>query len=216
MKQAQAEQAPPPQDRSYHLAKTLALLVTAAGLAVMAGWVLDIGVLKSIRAGWVSMKFVTAIAFVLSGVTLYFLARVREGAFDEAQVALPLTALMIALLMGLLFFSTVLGMHTGIEDLFVKDSGDARSVAPGLPSLPTMGNFLLVALAAILALLSPARLLLILRAIGISIGAIGALAALGYVFGVPLLYYYIEGLNSAMALHTALLFVLLGTGLACL
>jgi hypothetical protein len=123
---------------------------------------------------------------------------------------------MIALLMGLLFFSTVLGMHTGIEDLFVKDSGDARSVTPGRPSLPTIANFLLVALAAILALINPAPLLVMLRAIGIYIGATGALAALGYIFGVPLLYYYIADLNSAMALHTALLFVLLGTGLACL
>jgi hypothetical protein len=48
------------------------------------------------------------------------------------------------------------------------------------------------------------------------VGLTGALAAAGYVFNAPLLYYYLSGVNSAMALHTALLFVIIGTGLVCL
>jgi hypothetical protein len=42
------------------------------------------------------------------------------------------------------------------------------------------------------------------------------LAVAGYIINAPVLYYYVEGLNSALAFHTAGLFVLLGTGLLCL
>lgn len=198
------------------IAKLISLIVCIAGCAVITGWIFNIPALKSISPSWVSMKFSTAIAFVASGVTLYFLARAQEGEYEKAQIALSMTSLILAILMGLLFFSAIFGVQTGLESLFVKDPGDARSVMPGRPSLPTMVNFMLMAVAAILAILNPARLRPKLRAIGIVIGVLGACAAAGYIFNVPLLYYYIAGINSAMAMHTALLFVLLGTGLVCL
>jgi hypothetical protein len=197
-------------------AKLISVIICIAGLAVMAGWIFNVPVLKSISLSWVSMKFSTAIAFVVSGVTLYFLARAQEGEFEKAQIALSMTSLIIAILMGLMFFSAVFGIQTGIESLFVKDPGDARSVLPGRPSVPTMVNFMLVAVAAIMTILNPARLQPKLRIIGIIIGVLGTLAAAGYIFKVPVLYYYIAGLNSAMALHTALLFMLLGAGIICL
>jgi hypothetical protein len=201
---------------SHRFVKILSLFVAAAGLVVMAGWIFDINVLKSLSPIWVSMKFSTAVAFAASGTSLFFIVRVLEGEFDIAQVVLSLTTLTITLLMGLLLFSAILSIPTGIENLFVKEIGEVKSVAPGRPSVPTMINFLLMALAAILALQHPARLLPKLKIIGIIIGLTGALAAAGYAFNVPLLYYYLPGVNSAMALHTALLFVILGTGLLCL
>jgi len=36
---------------------------------------------------------------------------------------------------------------------------------------------------------------------------------LGYIINAPILYYTISGWSTAMALHTAILFVLLGIGL---
>ena len=209
-------QEPFPEGRPNPLVKAISLFVTVAGLAVMAGWIFDIGALKSISPAWISMKFSTAIAFVASGVTLYFLARAREGEFEKAQMALSITSLIISLIMGLLFFSDIFGVKTGIEDLFIKDTDRVQSVVPGMPSAPTMINFMLVALAAITTLLNSANLVEKLRIIGIIIGTIGALSVAGYIFNAPLLYYYIEGINSAMALHTSLLFILFGVGLACL
>jgi nitric oxide reductase large subunit len=52
--------------------------------------------------------------------------------------------------------------------------------------------------------------------IGLIVGVIGALAVVGYIINAPLFYYFIAGVNSAMAFHTAILFVLLGMGLLCL
>jgi len=198
------------------LIKVIAYLVTAAGLTVMLGWILDINLVTSLSPDWVSMKFSTALAFVLSGTTLYFLVRAQEGEFEKAQVALSITSLMLALLMGLMFFSALFGVQTGIEELVIRDPGDMRTVAPGRPSLPTMLNFILIALAAVLAILNPAKLKAQLRIIGGLMAAIGTVAVIGYLFNAPLLYYYLAGINSAMALHTALLFVLLGAGFLCL
>jgi hypothetical protein len=205
-----------PNKINFTFVKVLSLVVTAAGLAVMAAWIFDIVLLKSIAPAFVSMKFSTAFAFVVSGISLYFLVRAREGEFEKAQVALSITSFMLAILMGLLFFSDIFGIETGMENLFVQDPGDAKSVVAGMPSVPTMINFLLIALAGILAILNPAGILSMLRTIGVMIGAVGALAVAGYVLGVPLLYYFIPGLNSAMALHTAVLFTACGVGLLCL
>jgi hypothetical protein len=198
-------------------ARILSLVVIIAGILVIIGWFFDIGVLKSIWPTWISMKFPTAVVFVLSGITLYFIVRAIEGEFDKAQVVIPITSMAIILLMGTLFLSAVFGVHTGIEDLFVRDMpGATMSVVPGRPSLPTMVNFILIAAAGILTILDSRKLKLKLRIIGLVVATIGAIAIAGYIFNAPLLYYYIEEINSAIAFHTAALFVLLGIGLLCL
>lgn len=205
-----------PEGKPNPLVKAISLFVTVAGLAVMAGWIFDIGPLKCISPAWISMKFSTAIAFVASGITLYFLVRAREGEFEKAQIALSITSLIIALIMGLLFFSDIFRVQTGIENLFIKDTDTVKSVVPGMPSAPTMINFMLIALAAIMTLLNSANIVKKLKIIGIIVGAVGALPVAGYIFNMPFLYYYIDDITSAMALHTSLLFILIGAGLACL
>ena len=204
-------------EKKREIAKILSLVVILAGFTVIVGWIFDIRILKSIMPAWVSMKFDTAIAFVLSGITLYFIIRAIEGEFDKAQVALSITSLIIILLMGTLFFSAVLEIRTGAEDLFIKEAaGTAKTVTPGRPSMPTMVSFLMVAAAGILTTLNPVNLRTKLRIIGVIIGLIGALAVVGYIINKPILYYYIEEINSAIALHTAALFMVMGIGFLCL
>jgi len=198
-------------------AKVLALVVSVAGILVILGWIFDVGSLKSLSPAWISMKFNTAVAFVLSGVILYFIAQTRTGESDAAQVALPIASLMILLLMGTLFFSTLFGVHTGAEELFIQDlEAIPTMVIPGQPSLPTMFNFILIASAAILVTFNPAKWTAVLKIKGFLIGMIGTVAVVGYLTNVPLLYYFVPGANNAMACHTAILFVFLGIGFLCL
>jgi hypothetical protein len=204
-------------EKKQKIAKAISLVVIIAGLGVIAGWIFDIGFLKSISPAWISMKFDTAVAFVLSGVTLYFLVRAMEGEYDKAQVALSITSLIIILLMGILFFSTIFNIQTGAEELFIKETSVAvKTIIPGRPSLPTMINFILIAVGGIMTLLNCGNLRLKLRGIGLIVGVIGGLATAGYISNIPTLYYYIAGVNSAMACPTAALFVLTGIGLLCL
>jgi hypothetical protein len=206
-----------PEKHSNLFVKTLAVAVAAAGLAVMAGWIFDIGFLKSGNPAWISMKFMTAIAFIPSGIMLYFITRASEGETDKSQIVIFITSLIIILLMGIFFFSSFFGVHTGLEELFIKDPGDtAKTVVPGRPSLATMLAFLFMGLAGILTMMNVKNFLVKLRILGMLIVVIGALAITGYIVGAPVLYYYIAGINSAIALPTAILFVALGTGLSCL
>lgn len=199
------------------IAKGLSLAVIIAGIMVIVGWVFDISILKSISPAWISMKFDTAIGFVLSGITLYFIVRAIEGDFDLAQVVLSIISLLIILLMGILFFSNLLGIRMGLEDLLIKETpGGIKTVTPGQPSLPTTINFILIGVAGILTILNLEKLPSKLKMIGLIVGVIGALAVVGYIINAPLFYYFIAGVNSAMAFHTAILFVLLGMGLLCL
>lgn len=198
-------------------AKISALTVGTAGIIVIIGWIFNIEFLKSISPSWISMKFTTALAFVASGITLYFIARNREGEPDKSQIVLSITSLVIIIIMGVLFLSALLGIHTGTEDLIVKETNiSPMSVIPGRPSLPTMLNFILIALAGIFTILDNKILQVKLKIIGSIVAVIGAIAVTGYIFNRPDLYYFIEGLNSAMALHTAILFVIMGAGLICL
>ncbi len=200
-----------------NVARTLSLIVMLGGTTVMAGWVLDMPVLKSILPIWVTMKFSTALCFSLSAVTLFIIAGSLERRSGATEVVLPICVLAILLLMGTLLASTFVGVRTGIEDLFVKEAeGALKSTTPGRPSVGTMMDFILLAVAGLLTTFDIRNLRSKLSVVGWIVGIVGGMAVGGYVLDAPLLYYTLEGWSTAMAFHTAILFVLLGVGLIVL
>ncbi len=200
--------------RSHTIARFLAVVVSIIGVMVMAGWVLEIEILKRILPQWVTMKFTTAFSFLLSGVTLYFISKIVEGNRALAQLVIPITTLTTLTLMLTLLASSVLGVRTGVEDLFVKESqGAIKTSSPGRPSIGTMACFILLGTAGVLAILIPKQLAAKLPFIGLPVLLLGALAIVGYLVDVPALYYTHTKVSTAMAFHTAILFVLLGVGL---
>ncbi len=199
------------------VAKTLSLVVLLGGGTVMVGWIFDIPVLKSILPIWVTMKFSTALCFFLSAVILFVIAGSVERRSEAIQVVLPICALVILLFMMTLLVSTFLNVRTGIEDLFVKEAeGAVKSTTPGRPSVGTMVNFVLLAVAGLLTMLDIRNLRSKLSVVGWMVAIVGGIAVGGYVLDAPLLYYTVEGWSTAMAFHTAILFMLLGVGLIVL
>jgi len=199
------------------IVQSLGVIVTLSGLTVMLGWILDINTLKSILPIWVTMKFSTALCFFLSGITLYFIASSQEKGLGIAQVVLPATTLGILLIMSTLLISVFIGVRTGVEDLFIRETeGAVKTTTPGRPSVGTMINFILMATAGIFTMLNTTNLKVKLVIIGRIVVVIGGVAMVGYIFNAPVFYYTIEGFSTAMAFHTAILFVLLGTGLISL
>ena len=199
------------------IAKLLALAIFLSGFATVTAWLFKAAYLMAVFPCWIPMKFDTAIGFILCGIILYFIARSIGGDFDVAQVALAITTLAMIMLMGTLFFSDLLEIHTGLEELFIKDyhhSGD--SPVPGRPPLMTVVNFILIAAAGIMNMFNTVKLRLIMKLIGLAVAAIGALALAGHCFNAPVLYFATGGLSSAMAASSAALFVLSGMGLICL
>lgn len=200
------------------MAKIAGMIVIVVGIIVTVGWILDIGALKSLLPQWVTMKFTTALSFIFSGLTLYFAARFYEGRREGLpEIVLPLSALIVFLLMATNLGSALLGINTGIDSIFVKEAaGAVKSVAPGRPSIPTMADFVLIALAGAVTMMELVGTEAYLRWLGGTIAVIGAVAVLGYILGVPQLYYYFPGVNTAMAAHTAILFIICGAGFVLL
>jgi hypothetical protein len=194
----------------------LSFIIVLSGFLVIAGWVFGITAIISISPSWVSMKFTTAIAFVLSGIILYFIKKAQEGWYDIAQVVISIATMVLLLLMGTMFLSSLLGVVTGLEDAFIRDTGVLNTVIPGRPSTVTMVDFLLVSSGGILTLLKTENQMSKLKVIGFIIILTGTTAVIGYLTNLSVLYYYLKGINSAMALNTAILFILMGTGFVCL
>ena len=82
--------------------------------------------------------------------------------------------------------------------------------------MPTLINFILIAASGVVTVFHLAHLKSILSWLGGMIAVIGAVAFAGYLLDMPRLYYSIAGVNTAMAFHTAILFVLFGGGLLLL
>ena len=193
--------------------EAIGIAVSLSGLAVMAGWFLGIEALKSILPVWVSMKFTTALSFFLCGIELYFIARYQKKDRELTVVVIPIICMVIFLLMTSLLVSTVLKVNTGVEELFVKDSMvTVGSVAPGRPSVATMINFILIAASGIVITLNIKELNKLPAILGMTVALIGLTAILGYAINQPWLYYAVTGKSSAIAVHTAILFVLWGAG----
>lgn len=198
---------------NLRIAKLLSFVITLGGAIVMAGWILEIEALKSILPFWVTMKFLTALSFFLSGIILYFVAYNTEGGFVLNQIMIAISSILILFFMLNLLLATLFNFSTGIEDLFVHELRDAvKTTIPGRPSIGTMINFTLVSIAGLTSLFEVKKFNHKIYIIGIIVLIIGSIAVLGYIASVPLLYYTITGYSTAMALHTAILFMLAGIG----
>ena len=192
---------------------SLSGLVVFSGMLVMAGWVFDIEVLKSILPIWVTMKFTAAFSFILSGFVLYFVKTGFEQKSDGIQMALTISILIILLIMVTFLLSSVFNIRTGVEDFFVRElEGAIKTSTPGRPSIGTMFNFLLVSVIGVFTMYEVKKLAAKIHFTGFLILFVGCIAILGYILSVPRLYFLFEGYSSAMAIHTAILFIILGIG----
>jgi hypothetical protein len=199
------------------IAKILAAIIVVVGTMVMIGWFIGIPALTSILPQWVTMKFSTALSFALSGVILYIVSSLENERSTLAESVLLICSLAISTLMVVLLISIVLGFRSGIENLFVRETeGAVKTTTPGRPSVGTMVNFIVIATIGILGIINSEKYKKQLLIVGWLVGVIGVAAVVGYIINLPLLYYTVEGVSTAMAFHTALLFTLLGAGMVIL
>lgn len=117
----------------------------ALGLAVLAGWWLDLPALKSVLPGAVSMKANTALCFVLAGAALALLA--GATASPGRTRAGRLLALLVILIGALALGEYLFGWRLGIDELLFKDDpGTVATSAPGRMAPSTAVGFLLLGL----------------------------------------------------------------------
>ena len=198
--------------QKYNIVKILATIVTGIGAMVIIGWVFDIQVLKSVSPSFVTMKVSTAISFVMSGIIIYLMNEIKHKNSNFAKISLVAPITVIIFFMTVFLFSSISGIRTGIEDMFIKETEAIRSVTPGRPSISTMTSFIAVVIASLLLTFKPLKNKSFFI-IGNIIIATNSLSLIGYASGLSFLYYEIEGWSTAMALHTSIAFVITGTSM---
>ena len=149
------------------------------------------------------MKVNTALCFVLAGAAL---------ALRERRALRLICAGIVAVVSALSLAEYVTGADFGIDQLWVRDPGDAQTV-PGRMAQVTGISFILASLSLLLVGARARAALWAQQAMALTVGALGMVALLGYAYDVRQLYG-LAGFSS-MALHTATALVLLAAGLVC-
>src|SRR5450432_117108 len=178
-----------------HIAGPIAMTV---GSLALVGWLLGIGTLTSVLPGFATMKPNTAFCFVLAGFALWLL-RVRRAQSDQfnpkhlrwAQFCAALVSLV-----GLLILAEyLLDVNLGLD-------GDLGRMA-----LATAFGFTVLGLALLLLEAKSAIGFWFSQSLALVVLLVGGVGALGYIHGARALYNLVP--YNSVALHTALLFVVL-------
>ena len=183
----------------YIIAVGLATILI--GLITIAGWFLGIERLTNIAAGLPTMKFNTALGFVLSGLSLLAISRNQHKIifFTGLFSAITLTALASAELSEYIFH-----FNAGIDEFFIQDNFEKSAGLPGRMGAGTALSFLLCALGILGRLTHQKFFRRIAQYLFHTVSIIAIVAILGYMFQVPQ-FYKLMMLNS-MALVTAVTF----------
>jgi PAS domain S-box-containing protein len=189
-------------------ARAAGIAVSALGAAVLAGWTLDIAVLKSLSAGLASMKPNTAFSFLLAGGALQILS---TGPSSTHMRLLSLVCAFAVSLIGILTLSQYLFVwNLDIDQLLFSEApGAVGTSAPGRMAPGSavccflLGTSLLV--------LDIRRCYPVAQLLTLFAALVALTALIGYVYGVESLYGV--GSTTQMALHSSLGFLLLSSGI---
>jgi signal transduction histidine kinase len=178
--------------------------VAAVGALVLAGWVLDIGFLKSVY-GPITMKTNTAIGLLVCGLSLWAAASGRS----RVAVACASVATTIGLLTLVQHLS---GWNFGIDELlFTEAPGAAATASPNRMGPNGATSLVLTGAALLLLLRGTPRSARLAQWTAVGCSMLAMLAVAGYVYGAVQLYAVAQ--ITGIALHTALSFLVLSVGI---
>lgn len=203
------------------IAITTAITVFIIGCSVILGWMLNIPLLKSVLPGLVTMKANTALGFILGGASLWCWLRQRKtrqpsaGGENSSPPFLLYSSIaaFAVLLIGLLtLIQYGFQVDFGIDQLLFKENVDAVATStPGRMAPNSAFNFLVLGAAQLLLCL-PRPKFLASQSIAIGAFLLALLGFLGYLYG-NVYFYMLDPSFTAMALHTAVAFILWSSGI---
>ncbi len=182
--------------------RALSITVLAVSSVVLLGWVFQNPTLIQIHPSFVPMQFNTALCFAISatGVLLGFSGR------STLSVVFGLTVMVISFLTILQY---MLGVNFNIDQLFIGFYISTLTPFPGRMGINTALCFFIIGLSIVLIVKnSPINILKLLAPLVVGLSW---LALSGYILGIDTAYVW--GDWSGMAIHTAVLFILLGCSL---
>ena len=192
----------------------LRALAFAAGIAavcissaVLLGWTMGISWVLNLSPGFVTMKPVTALCFLLSGVSLSLLAS-SHSLHRLAQVL----AILVALVGAASILQVVARLNFGFEELLFRHALFASGIPhPGRPSITAAIAFVFLGVALALLAMRASQGVRAAQVLSLFVVFFALVNFLGYLYGVDDLYRAFR--YNPIAVHTALGFLLLGLGI---
>ena len=179
------------------------------GVLVLGGWIFDIGVFKSALPGLTAMKANAALSFVLAGIALWATQPGMQKLVPRTVGPICAAAVLVVGLLTLAEY--VSGADLGIDQLLMREITSFPGDIPGRMAIITAVSF--SALGAALLLLHRREGGPVWAVHGLAVAPIivAGTALIGYAYGVET--FRRVNLNyTPMALHAAVVFVLLGLG----
>lgn len=187
-----------------HLVIASGLFALLLGAIVLLGWYTHNVSLIQISSAFVPMQYNTALGFMICGIGLL------TSHFNKANVAV-VSGIAVALIGAGTLNEYIFNMDLMIDQLFMEHYITTETSHPGRMALNTALCFSLSGLALISSLISNQRKLsVILGLLGALIFGLGFIAFIGYFLGPEAFYGW--GQLTQMAIHTALGFIILGSG----
>lgn len=194
------------QDINKKYIRFASISVIIIGIIVVTGWFLKIRLLTTIIPAYVSMKFNTALLFIITGVILYSIISEKWQRWRLLlSLALTITGISI-------FSQSVLGFNIGIDEFFVQDYFVTQDgpFPPGRLAQGTSLSFFLLGISFLMINATNTTLRTFAQFLLHVVSLIAFLAIIGYFLDVPV-FYKLSALGP-MAVHTAI--TLLATSIA--
>lgn len=175
-----------------------------SGLVVFFGWIFQIKSLESVIPGFVTMKPNAAFCFVLLGIAMVV-----------SNKAIYSFLLILVSIIALLTLSEYqFHFDAGIDQLLIKDYGSVTNLTPfpGRMAYNTAISFALLGLGLLGLNAKLGKYKVIFQYLLHIVTVIAGVAIMGYIYGVSMLYSF--SYVSSMAIHTALLLLLLSIAAA--
>ena len=187
--------------------RLVGILVALVGVLVLAGWLFDVQVLKSVY-GDITMKANAALSLLLVGASLFAAgAGEREPALRRAGQVCAAAA---ALIGGLTLSQHLFGWDLGIDLLLFREPAGAPATAsPGRMGPFASSCFALAGTA--LLLFHAGRSVSVAQLLSAGVCLLALFPILGYAYGAEALYGVAR--YTGIALHTAVTLFVLGLGL---
>lgn len=179
------------------------------GCLVMTGWLLDIQVLKQPWSAFVAMNPLTAGLFILSGISLGL--SLQRMPSNMSRWVARAVAMVVLALAGTKLVDLALNLGLNVDGwLFASKLGGEPGGIPNRMAPNTALNFVLVSIS-LLSLDWPVKRFSVSQGFALLAGFGSLLPLTGYLYGVR----SFQGLAAfiPMAVHTAITFLLLATGL---
>ncbi len=176
---------------------------------VWAGWHFDVAVLKSVIPGLTAMNPVTALCFLLCGISLWMLMKPISS--RKVRLIASVLVLAVFLVAAQRLAAYIFDWGWSVDRLFFRAKLDLSRI-PNRMAPNTAALFLLVSVSLLAINSCRRKAIVVAQVLGALIGLTGIFALVGYLFD-AMVAAQMKGFN-AMAIPTASLMVLLGAAVA--